>query len=501
MTVVQRFLSLLVISVPLWCAAQVNPEDDDVFRSREISEIRITMDADHKIDLLDDVDLFEDIYYPCDLTFQNSRLNETVQNVGIRLRGNTSRNHPKRSFKIDFREFGGEKFHDYKKFNLKAENNDPSVIREHLALEIFRLAGVPAARSHHVKLYINDEYMGLYLNVEQIDDEFVQERFGNDEGNLYKCYWGSTLEDDGQVSDDGRYELKTNEEVNNRAVLRNMVEVLNQNESPNWTAEFGAVFNIDRFIKYLAAEALLGHWDGYSYNKNNFYLYEDPESGLVEFITYDVDNTFGIDWVSRDWSDRDVLDWPRHGDPRPLVANIMAVEHYRNRYIIELTTLLDGIFSEAYLYPIFDSYRTLLSDANATDPYFPLTFGFSHQTFLDSHDQDDITFHLPYALRSYVEIRSQSARDQIPDVEVVLNAREPIPPPTIYPNPTANNVVFVITTSADPQISVSNLSGKGVQHRLAPGSGGEWVILLDNVTSGIYIIQVDGTRHKLRVGR
>ena len=68
-----------------------------------------------------------------------------------------------------------------------------------MTLRIFREGGVPAARSFHTRVYLNGEYMGHYLNVEQIDDEFALTRFGNDTGNLYKCHWGSTLEDNGQI--------------------------------------------------------------------------------------------------------------------------------------------------------------------------------------------------------------------------------------------------------------------------------------------------------------
>ena len=106
-----------------------------------------------------------------------------------------------------------------KSLTLKAENNDPSMIRELMSLQTFRKSDLPAARTHHSEVYINDEYMGIYLNVEQIDDEFVDSRFGNEEGNLYKCAWGATLEDDGQINNDDIYELKTNEDVNDRSVL------------------------------------------------------------------------------------------------------------------------------------------------------------------------------------------------------------------------------------------------------------------------------------------
>ena len=34
---------------------------------------------------------------------------------------------------------------------------------------------IPAPRSNHVKVYINDNYYGLYINVEHIDEEFIKQ--------------------------------------------------------------------------------------------------------------------------------------------------------------------------------------------------------------------------------------------------------------------------------------------------------------------------------------
>ena len=35
-------------------------------------------------------------------------------------------------------------------------------------------------------------------------------------------------------------------------------------------------FEVDLYLKTLAAEILIGHWDGYAYNHNNYYLYQKP---------------------------------------------------------------------------------------------------------------------------------------------------------------------------------------------------------------------------------
>ena len=74
----------------------------------------------------------------------------------------------------------------------------------------------------HVKLYINEEYRGLYINVEHVDEEFLKKRFKHDHGNLWKCTYPSDLADLGDDPESYKltpywngeqriYELKTNE--------------------------------------------------------------------------------------------------------------------------------------------------------------------------------------------------------------------------------------------------------------------------------------------------
>jgi spore coat protein CotH len=106
--------------------------------------------------------------------FDNGSVRDTVEQVGFRLRGNTSRNSKKKSFKVSFNTFiPGGKYHGVEKMNLNGEHNDPSVMRSKLMWDILRRWNIPAPRANHVRVHINGSYFGLYINVEHIDEEFA----------------------------------------------------------------------------------------------------------------------------------------------------------------------------------------------------------------------------------------------------------------------------------------------------------------------------------------
>lgn len=475
----------------------INPSADEIYREDEVALIHLIMDPADKAFLLDDANIWYDEYHPAAFQFTNTLMDTTlVFDVGIRLRGNTSRSQPKRSFKLKFKEYDGEKFYGYKKFNLKAVNNDPAMLRELIAMQTFRKANVPATRLHHVEVYINEEYMGIYLNTEQIDDEFAKSRFDYDEGNLYKCTWPATLADDGQIYDNEPYELKTNEDINDRSVLANFVDVLNNTSDENFEEEIEKVFNVSSYIHYLAVEALSGHWDGYSYNKNNFYLYENNETGLIEFIPYDTDNTFGIDWVDRDWGTRDVLDWTRHGgDPRPLTSRILSREKYLYQYKNIIDSMLEEDFSETYFFPLFDNFKQMIASSISRDTYFPLTFGFTYTDFENSYTQP-VADHVPYGLKPYVTTRTANARDQIGTVTSISSSEESYF--EIYPNPSNGSGIILESSIIFSEISIKNTLGKTMDFNMKPIGPNKYSLDF-HLNSGLYIIYLSDRSMKFIV--
>ena len=392
----------------------INPISDFLYPEEEITEIRVQIEEEDNMMLHAEENRFINIYVEAEITISNSKLDYvSLENAGIRLRGNTSRNNDKLSYKIDFREFGGEKFGSYKKLNLKPNVFDPSHIRELISMHLYRLLNVPAQRVAPSILFINDEYKGVYLNVEQIDDEFIEKRFGSKEGFLYKCGQGMTLAYQEEVYDDNKINSKMNEDSDDRTELSHLIDVLNNTSDVNFKKEIEKIFNVNSFIRQMAVEAIIGHWDGYSWFNNNYYLYYNPNSMKFEFIPYDADNTFGVDFTGNDWGIRDLKHFYRFDNERPLVGRILDVEVYKDSYYQYLNIVMEEYFKENYLFTKFNFYRELLKTHVQNDTYFSSTFGFSYQDFINAFEYESKK-PATYGLKEYVEIRRQSGINQLP---------------------------------------------------------------------------------------
>ena len=398
----------------------VHPATNEGFLQDEVASIFIALPAT-QLDLLLGDSLYTDHEFLAQFTYQSTNFNLTLAQVGFRVRGNTSRNAGKKSFNIDFNEFvAGQKFLDIDNMNLLGNHNDPSQLRAWLSGKIVQQAELPASRSSYVKLFINNEYKGLYLNNEAIDDEFLQSRFiNNDGGNLYKCIWGADLTYQGTnpQSYSSVYELKTNKTLNDYSGLIHFMEVLNTSSSTNFPCAIQEVFDVDLYLKTLVYEILIGHWDGYAGNKNNYYLYQRPSDGKFVFIEYDMDNTFGIDWFGIDWSTRNINTWPI--DNRPLIQRLFSVPYFKDQFNFYMQEALSNIFTENLIQDL-EAKQILIQQAAFDDTYKELDYGFTNQDFTNAINS---TFgnHVTTNFNDYVSNRKQSATNQLTTYQGIEN--------------------------------------------------------------------------------
>jgi len=213
---------------------------------------------------------------------------ERREHVGLRKKGFLgSLDADKPSLKIKFDEFVvGQELFGTQRMTLNNSLQDPAYVNQCLAFDLFARGGVPAPRCNFAHVTLNGVDMGIYVHVENVKKPFLREHFADDEGQLYE----GTLSDF-RAGWDGSFEQKTNRDIPYDRSDIAAVEAALAPGAP--AAALEGVIDMDGFLDQWALEVLVEHWDGYAGNTNNYFIYGDPTDGLLHFIPWGVDQTFG----------------------------------------------------------------------------------------------------------------------------------------------------------------------------------------------------------------
>lgn len=415
-------------------AQNFTSDSNIVFLENQLNRIRITINQSSLDSLLNLTS--SDIIYDSSMEFISSNQVFYLNNVGIRLRGNTSLTAPKKSFKLDFNSFvPGRKFFGLEKLNLNANQNDPSLFRAAISWDILKEMNLPSTRTSFAELFINNNFLGVYVVTEHIDEEFIKNNYEKDYGNLYKCLWPAPLHYIGdnpelyKFESNGRraYDLKTNKFTDDYSDLAQFISVLNNTPYDDFVCEIESVFNVADYLKILALDVLIGNWDGYAGNKNNYYLYHDPLTDLFNFIPYDLDNTWGITWGNYNWESENPYNWANNmsfgNEFRPLYDRILAVQEYRNLFTYYLTEIIDNWFNEDFVIDYLSLRQPLLSESIILDDYYPLSYGFTSADYENSLTQA-WGEHVKFGLIDWVNSRRESLFSQLENQMSVLVLHE-----------------------------------------------------------------------------
>jgi len=418
---------LLTIAASALKAQPFLPPQGKIYNDSIIPRIDIFMDPDSLQIMYND--LYTEREYTATFIWNDGITIDTIDNIGIRIRGNTSQTSAKKSFKIDFNQFvPGRKFYGFEKLHLNGEHNDPSVTRSKLYWDIYKSIGVPGPRANHVDVYINGNYFGLYVNVEVIDENFAKSRFGNNNGNLYKCLWPADLnyissnpDDYKFMSGDRRaYELETNTDADDYTDLANFISMLEFTSDADLPNELEKQFDVNSFLRTYAVDVATGNWDDYFYNQNNYYLYHNTETGKFEFVTYDTDNTFGIDWFGIDWGLRNIYSWYNNGLNILLIKRIWNIPEYVNRFTFFTEQLQQGMMDTSIVFPKIDSILNLIKSSAEADSFRTLDYGWDYQDFLNSYVQPpDPEYQAKYGLKPYFTARHDETQSELQNTNVI----------------------------------------------------------------------------------
>lgn len=397
---------------------QLIDEASDFFDDSYVHEIRLYFDDPNWYNTLYEARASvyknrsaENPYFPARFVSHGIEINR----VGVRFKGFSTfgfgiEGWVKKSFRIDFNYYDNgtrpeTTFLGLKKLDLNNLALDPTLMREKLFMDFARKY-VPAPRSVYTRLYINDEYYGLYLAVEHIDNTFIETHFGDyKHGNIYKAEMLATLSYFGPDPElyNGFYELKNNEAINDWSDLIELTRTLTLTPLEELPAKIEPVLDVKSVLYTLALLDLFVSLDSYIGNARNYYLYRNGNTGKFTMLLWDANLAFGTFWIMmprnvRDPANYDVfppatlqpirfefipggnLSLPappptmnKVEDPSALVnlaliQRLLAVDSYKRIYLRALAQMLREGFDEGTISARIQELTSLIKDHAYSDP-------------------------------------------------------------------------------------------------------------------------------------
>jgi spore coat protein H len=277
---------------------------------------------------------------------------ETFRDVAVHIKGSEGSLQPidrRPSLTVSFNKFApGREFFGLHKIHFNNTAEDPTFMTEVICGELFRQAGVPAARSAHGTLTLNGRSLGLYVVKEGLTKQFLAQYFRQTDGDFYDAGFQKDI--------DKPFERIGGVGPENQSDRLQLLAAAREPDLARRWARLKKLLDTDRFISMLAMSTLTWNWDGYPMAFNNYRVYHDPASDRMVFIVHGLDQMF--------WQPQGSIYPPFKG---LLARSVMQVPEARQLYRERLRTLHAEVFQVPRLHRRVDELAALIT------PYRPET--------------------------------------------------------------------------------------------------------------------------------
>jgi hypothetical protein len=346
-------LLLLVCLAPALTTAQT--ANRNLFDTKSIGEVRIRFAQSNWTEQLDSLRIYGDGMLQADVFVDGLK----HEKAGVRYRGDKSyaRGLKRNPFSIKLNYTNATENHQgYTSLKISSALRDPSMVREVLFYEI---AGkyMPAPKVSYTRMYVNDEYIGIFINVESVDGQFLRTHYGSDGNPFFKagvdykpsvpavCKQGlnGSLEFENDLNCyKGNFEMNS---AKGWEDLQGLTRTL-QSDAKN----IGKVLDVDRTLWMLALNNVMVNLNSYTGTATNYYLYKD-DNGRFQPVLWDLNLSFGGHKNTGSGSDIELKDLQRldpvlHADNpyRPLIQKLLTDPFYRKIYLSHIRQIVDENF-------------------------------------------------------------------------------------------------------------------------------------------------------------
>lgn len=395
--------------------------DIEIFDARRVHEIRISFLQPHAWDSLilykterDDIK-----YMQATVVFNG----KPYYSAGVRLKGQSSfdfSNDRKKSLKIKFNNYiSGQTLHGISTINLNNNFNDPTMVREKLLFDIMRMEKLPAPRTAHAAVYLNNEYIGLFTLVEEINRRFLENEFGNADGSLYEGEPVATFENLGDEPKNYLRSYITKRTENNMSDLVELIRSINMQglSDINYAKQLEKHLNVQNVLRIWAITNIFYNSDAYNTEYvHNFFIYRNTATKKFEWLPFDGNNAFNT------WNPRHSLEAAEKlsifyiandGVNRPLQSNLFANKQYSDFYRGYIKELLESKLTEPVLMAMVDELTIRIRKYLYDDPYKMFTNeAFEKSIYENIGNIDDPGAHVP-GLKPFIKARRNNILNQI----------------------------------------------------------------------------------------
>jgi spore coat protein H len=384
-------------------ATPSGPGSDYIFDLSRLHDFEIEM-ADADWQWLKENAVREE-YRPATLVFEGQR----YENAAIRFKGDYGSLYscfdgdrqicPKLSLKVSVNTYDpDQRFFGLRKLNFNSSVRDKSLMHEVVGYKLFRDMGVPAPRASHATLTVNGEKLGLFVLVEEVDKEFLQDHFADDEGNLYKSVWPTWDSPEPYIA-----ALHTNEDSPDVSDMLAFHDMVAGASDETFLEDAASWLDPAALATYLAVDRAISNTGGiegfYCYppdlgdcRNQNYYWYHEPGGGMVllpwdlDYALYDLNSDLGRAENDPDPGNCEPVPacevWEVDcDDPEnqgiyllpPQCDKLYGLVHRATwvAYLGELARLADGPLARAEIVPWMDAERAKIAAAVEGDPLGP----------------------------------------------------------------------------------------------------------------------------------
>jgi len=355
-------VAALLVGIGLAGAASARAQTlADLFDVTTLQEIRLSVNSRDLKLLHQDYQL--NTHYTADFQWRGVK----VRNVAIRSRGSGSRNPIKVGLLVEFNRYTtGQRFLGLSAIVLRNGWQDPSLMHNKLAFWMFEQMGLTAPRESFCRLFINNEYQGVYTITEQVDGNYVTRVTGETDGTLFEFHWGADrifhAEDRGGIDAyKPMFEARTHVLDADTTLYSPIVNLFHEVNGPDdavWRSRVEQYIDLNEFVTHAAVEMFVAENDGilgYA-GMNNFYLYRFQGTTRQRLFVWDKDNAFiGLDTPIR------------ITDDNVLFARAMTYPDLRETYLQALEQCARLTAGDGGMASQIDQIMSVMADAARAD--------------------------------------------------------------------------------------------------------------------------------------